>query len=47
MKDLQAVGLACTFCYVAPWSVSLIFIGYARFTNVIADMAEQLIAAIG
>ena len=47
MKDLQAFGLPCASCYVAPWSGGLVFNGDARFTNVMADMAEQLMAAIG
>ena len=32
---------------MAPWSGGLVFNGDARFTNVMADMAEQLMAAIG
>ena len=47
MKDLQAMGLPCAFCFVAPWSGGLVFNGDARFTNVMADMAEKLMAAIG
>ena len=47
MKGLQALGLPCAFCYVAPWSGGLVFNGNARFTNVMADMAEQLMAANG
>ena len=37
----------CAFCFVAPWSGGLVFNSDARFTNVMADMAEKLRAAIG
>ena len=35
------------FCFVAPWSGGLVFNGDTRFTNVMANMAEKLMAAIG
>ena len=47
MKDLQAVGLPCAFVFVAPWSGSLVFNDDARFTNVMADTPEKLMAATG
>ena len=47
MKDLQAMGLPCAFVFVAPWSGGLVFNDDARFTNVMADMPEKFMAAIG